>query len=472
MALKYAVNDSDVLTNLKIWCPLNEESDGSGAVTRYDAHNGAAFTDGGTTASAAGVYNRRANFIKANSESIYTSDTNTDITGDFSMSVLVNFTTLTSGQNRCFFGKDGSSSTRSFGVSLYNNAGTHQFVFFISSNGSTMTETRITPSMGNLSTATDYHIVATWDASTSTAEIWVDGVSQGTNTGTENSISNTSAAFYIGRFGNYSGDYTDAKQQDFALWDAVVTDAVVAKLYNSGDYMTYGVDYDTSAGGYNNSLTRPASLTWTHVVTGTNAVLLVEVQSNASGAITGATYNGVAMTLIDSYATGPGIMNETLLYALEAPATGSNTVSVQTGGTGSLTIYGKSASYIGTDQTTPNPHSGKNSGFGTTLTLSIDTSGSPSTDNCWIVSGAFTDGNYSQTAGAGTRRRTGSAAIDNWMSFFDQYLPINPAGSDSLVVNISTSSLINQIGVSLAPVSAAAPAASVGYKNLLTLGAR
>lgn len=221
------------------------------------------------------------------------------------------------------------------------------------------------------------------------------------------------------------------------------------------------IAFDTSTGAFNNSLSYGASLTWAHTTTGSDRVLYVGVISKNASSITGVTYGGVAMTLVDDYPNnGPGLFTQTILFVLKNPSSGSNTVSVQTTGGGTGNVYAKAASYTGANQTTPVPHIGKTTGTGTTLTLTINTSNSPSTDNCWLVAVGATDGNYSQTAGAGTTRRTGDASIDNWISFFDTNAVITPPGSDSLVVNIGTSSEIDIIGGSLAP--SAAPATANG----------
>lgn len=214
-----------------------------------------------------------------------------------------------------------------------------------------------------------------------------------------------------------------------------------------------GVAFDAQVTDYNNALARPASQTFSHTCTGSNRYLFLAVACTVNGAITGVTYNGVAMTELGTFAAGPGFMSECIIYGLANPASGANTVSIQTSGTGNVAIYTAVASYTGVNQTTPNPHSGSNSTAGaTSLTLSIDTSTSPATNGCWIVCGSFTDGNYTASAGAGTTMRS-SGTTDDWVGIYDNNILISPAGSDSLVTAISTSSEIYMLGVSLAPVA-------------------
>lgn len=228
------------------------------------------------------------------------------------------------------------------------------------------------------------------------------------------------------------------------------------------------IAFDAQTTDFNNALAKPASQTFSHTCTGSDRYLFLAVTCNVGGSITGATYNGVSMTELGNFADGPFIMNESIVYGLANPASGANTVSIQTTGTGNVILYSAAASYTGVNQTTPNPHSASNSIVGaTSLTLTIDTSSSPSTNNCWIICGSFTDGNYTATAGAGTTKRS-SGTTDDWVGVYDNDIAITPAGSDSLITDISTSSDIYMLGVSLAPVGATS---TIKVKpTLLTLG--
>lgn len=211
------------------------------------------------------------------------------------------------------------------------------------------------------------------------------------------------------------------------------------------------IAFDAQTINFNNALARPASQTFSHTCTGTNRYLFIAVECSVNGAITGITFNGVPMTELGTIAGGASVFEELIVYGIANPPTGANTVSIQTTGSGNVYLYTAVGSYTGVNQTTPNPHSGSNSSGGaTSLTLTIDTSTSPSTDNCWIIAGGFTNGNYTATAGAGTTKRV-TGSVEAWISIYDNNVAITPAGSDSLVVNISTSSELHIIGVSLAP---------------------
>ena len=209
-----------------------------------------------------------------------------------------------------------------------------------------------------------------------------------------------------------------------------------------------------SAQSRTGNLTPPTSQTWSHTVTGSDTILFVHCQIISANAITGATYNGVGMTLVDSQLSLGDLFGKAYLFVLINPATGANTVSVQTSGSTLGACYGSSSSYTGAAQSAQPPHDNKNVATTTALTTSIDTSSAPSTDNCWIVGGYKANGNNTTTAGAGTTFRSAG----NWNGIMDNNVAITPAGSDSLVVNTSSSSEIAVIMASIAPVAASGPA--------------
>lgn len=225
-------NHSTLPTNLVSYWDFEEASG-----TRYDLVGNADLTDNNTvTTSTGNPIGNGAKFTRANSESLSTTGTSTDITGDVSFSCWVKFTTLTNNELRPFFGKDGTSN-RSYGSWLYLTGGVYTLRFWISSNGTAGSEHVVTWSTPT--TGVWYHIVGTWDASTSTAEFFVNGSSIGTNASALTSIYNGDTPFYIGRFGEVSGDYTDAEIDEFGLWSKVLTSDEITDLYNSGSGLPY-----------------------------------------------------------------------------------------------------------------------------------------------------------------------------------------------------------------------------------------
>jgi len=85
------------------------------------------------------------------------------------------------------------------------------------------------------------------------------------------------------------------------------------------------IAFDATTDGGNTTAT---SLTYSHTCTGSNRILFVSViGAIGSDNVTGATYAGAAMTLVDKQASA----RSTYLFYLIAPATGANNVVVSAG---------------------------------------------------------------------------------------------------------------------------------------------
>lgn len=141
-----------------------------------------------------------------------------------------------------------------------------------------------------------------------------------------------------------------------------------------------------------------SSLTFAHAVAaGSNRILLVFVGKEGTATVTGVTYNGVAMTLIDP----PGTIDENTLtglevYRLVAPATGTNnvvvTMSTNIGGLDRVTAV--AASFTGVDQTNPiagqasNAASALNNPFTTSVTTTFNNQ--TMVDMLWYSTGTAT----------------------------------------------------------------------------------
>lgn len=178
---------------------------------------------------------------------------------------------------------------------------------------------------------------------------------------------------------------------------------------------------DATAGGNNNSNV----LTYPHTCTGSNIILFlaIEVNGNLYGSITSVTYNGIAMTQINTKNTADNQL--IFLYYLIAPATGANNISISISGT--TVIRGSSVSYTGANQTGVPDASTVNSGASVT---SLATSVTTVLDNCWTVLAAVSNsGALSASTGSTLRNsQNGSGGI------FDSNGIIHPAGSKSMSV--------------------------------------
>ena len=194
----------------------------------------------------------------------------------------------------------------------------------------------------------------------------------------------------------------------------------------------------------NGGSTTGTSHTFSHTCTGANRILFVQVEiENATDVITGVTYNGVAMTLVQSQAnTSPSEVNT--LWVLVAPATGANNVVVST--SSSVSIGAIAASYTGAAQTGQPDASGKKTSQATSSTLSVTTIA----DNCWMVSCVQADAGL-PTAGTGITARVDESNA----SFGDSNGVITPPGSNSMTWNAGGTWHLNHINASFAPAVAA-----------------
>lgn len=176
------------------------------------------------------------------------------------------------------------------------------------------------------------------------------------------------------------------------------------------------------------------TLTWAHICGGSERILIVSSSVGDSGdhTTTGITYNGVALTKINSNHQS-GVFDDVTLWYLVAPATGAHNIVITQASSGY--IWGQASSYTGVDQTNPISPTGGVTAIdtATSQTVSITTT----VDNSWIV-GVSTniDGASNLTAGSNT-----NIVLDNgtWSVIFDTNSAQTPAGSKSIVINRAAS---------------------------------
>jgi hypothetical protein len=164
---------------------------------------------------------------------------------------------------------------------------------------------------------------------------------------------------------------------------------------------------------------------WSHTCSGSQRLLVV-FTDGPSGAVTGVTFNGVALTNIASATIANAVTGRTLqAWYLINPASGAHTVALS----GPLTTnyIGISQSYTGCNQTSqPDAvHATGNSGTATSRTETVTTVA----DNSWLVFATDTNGGNS-SAGTGAVRRSASASFA--FETFDSNGPITPAASASI----------------------------------------
>lgn len=172
--------------------------------------------------------------------------------------------------------------------------------------------------------------------------------------------------------------------------------------------------------------TSGTTLNLTHTCSGSNRILFVGVSAffGSSGTCTGVTYNGVAMTKIDSIAAQPNA--DLSLWYLIAPATGSHTVTATASSSVSV-MYVTAASYTGANQSGVPDSSNKGNGTATSRTVSTTTV----LNNCWVV-GIGATGAASITASAGMTSRSERDDVSSSVLLADSNGVKSPAGSYSM----------------------------------------
>lgn len=191
------------------------------------------------------------------------------------------------------------------------------------------------------------------------------------------------------------------------------------------------IAYDNSTQGTSAS----TPLTFAHTVAGSNRLLFVSCTVNTGRTVSGITYNGVAMTSINSKTDGGGLV--TYLWYLIAPATGSNNVIVTAAG-GATSVVATASSYANCLQSGVPDASVVGSDATTThFTQAL----SSVNDGCWHIATMRTGNGFTLTADSGTTiRQQPENTIFGAGALLDSNSAKIPAGSVTLGVT-STSQL-------------------------------
>lgn len=206
--------------------------------------------------------------------------------------------------------------------------------------------------------------------------------------------------------------------------------------------------FDSASGSFVNPAT---SHTQAHTCSGSNRVLAVNVIGSAdSDLITGCTYAGVAMTLVNKVKTGAGRWNYAFL--LLNPASGTNNIVASASASTYIEI--NAASYSGLAQAGQPEATASNDTTGARSSVSVAVT--TLTDNAWVVGFALTQGG-SASAGSGTTLRN-SALVG---AIVDSGGAVTPAGSKTLTVN-ATANEMTMIVIALAPAGAGGGATAAG----------
>ena len=195
---------------------------------------------------------------------------------------------------------------------------------------------------------------------------------------------------------------------------------------------TESIAFVGAADGGNASTT----LTYSYTVgSGNNRLLVVAaVGGTITDDVSGATYNGVSMTLaVKQNPNGNSSNRWVYLFYLLNPVSGAHNVVVS----GGSFVTSGAADYQNVDQSGQPDATITNQGTGsiTTLTTSITTVA----NNSWpiLVENGF--GSGPPAAGTGLTRRTFDAAFGTY-GIFDSNGPVTPAGAYSMTTTRSTAS--------------------------------
>ena len=155
--------------------------------------------------------------------------------------------------------------------------------------------------------------------------------------------------------------------------------------------MALAADAKSSSSG-----TNADTLTWSHVCTGTDLILLVGVTTGNSpiAAATDITYNGVSLTKIDAQELAPC---RSELWYLIAPTTGTHDIVVTLADMVSA-VTGGARSFTGADQSTPLGTAAKAAGTTTPVTVTVT---SAAGEYVMDSAGAYKTTAITMTVGAG-----------------------------------------------------------------------
>lgn len=152
------------------------------------------------------------------------SQTGLDITGDLTIEARVKFESFPSNFDYAIVSKfDNSPNDRAYDFRYLDNGGTKLFQFNVSDDGSATDNLNFNY---DLSTGVWYHVAVAWDASASTAYLYIDGVNVGS--ATQNNITslyNSGADFRIGaqNTGGSPSKLLDGLVDEVRVWDDLRT---------------------------------------------------------------------------------------------------------------------------------------------------------------------------------------------------------------------------------------------------------
>lgn len=232
-------SDASLSNDLISYWPLDESSG-----TRVDVKGSNDLAEINTVGSTTGIKGTAADFEGSNSENLAISNaaqSGLNITGDLSFSMWIKPETFDSGDGQLLLSK------------WQHNASNQYFVYLTDSSLGVYMDDDCTGYSYVIRTWNHsmvagnwYHVAVVYNASSGSAEAFVNNSSLGTITGLPHSIAGCSAAFELGlRDTPYlpSSYYFDGAMDEVGIWNKDLTTTDIANLYNNGG----GIPYEASS---------------------------------------------------------------------------------------------------------------------------------------------------------------------------------------------------------------------------------
>jgi len=194
--------------NLRAWYPMNVE-------------NANWLGSDWQIADAVSAYPQSFNFVESSTQYIDIGTNNSVLmpTDEMSISLWVNFSAAAMGNTRGLFSANSATGYNGYVIWKDNS----NKIAFLINDGSWKIAQGPTVVQD-----TWYHVVATWDGSTS--RIYVDGVDEG-NVSVSSIVYNAST---VNRIGDYANDEMDGNMSNVQFWNKGLSAANVTTLYNNG----------------------------------------------------------------------------------------------------------------------------------------------------------------------------------------------------------------------------------------------
>lgn len=211
-----AVTDTDLVA----YWPCDETSG-----VRYDSFANNDLTDVNTVGYAGGKVSYACDFNAASSEYLTrTYDGTFDPTGDYAVSFWF-LSDSTSGLHR-FTGNEGSG----VGWLFYSNNASFYWIH----QGNTSL------SLGSISTATWYHVCASYDSASTWGDVYVSSGTTFDSAPSSGDLVGYTSSSQGFKIGVGTGDYYDGLIDEFAYFDRQLSETDCQDLFNSGSPLAYG----------------------------------------------------------------------------------------------------------------------------------------------------------------------------------------------------------------------------------------